>query len=424
MLDIKFIKSNPGVLDEAMRKRNKEPIEETLLKSEKKYKDLITRQQNLLEERNKLTKQFELSKKSGSDTYEIGMQMESLKNELSVLKADLFESENEFFEIMSSIPNIPHQDCPVGKDEEDDLEIRRFGNVQQFDFTPLEHFELGEKNGMMDFKKSASVAGSRFVFLFGKLARLERCIAQFMLDVHTKEYGYIEVYPPLILNKESMFGVGQLPKFEEDLFKTTLGSYLIPTAEACLTNINRDSIINESELPIRLTAYTPCFRSESGAAGKDTKGMIRQHQFGKVELVSIVSQDSEESEHERMTEAAESILKKLKLPFRTVLLCTGSMGFSSAKTYDIEVWLSGQGGYREISSCSRCGTFQARRMNTRYNDSKSGQKLFVCTLNGSGLAVGRCLIAIMENNQRKDGSIKIPEALIPYFGEEQIKPQT
>ena len=274
---------------------------------------------------------------------------------------------------------------------------------------------------MMDFEKSAKMAGSRFVLLFNKIAKLERALAQFMLDVHTKENGYTEVYVPLILNSSCMFGVGQLPKFEEDLFKTTIGSYLIPTAEASLTNIHRESILQESDLPLRYTAYTPCFRSEAGSAGRDTAGMLRQHQFGKVELVSITTPDLEIEEHERMTSCAEGILKRLELPFRTVCLSTGDMGFSSEKTYDLEVWLPSQNMYREISSCSRCGTFQARRMNTRFSNTKTGKNEFVATLNGSGVAVGRCLIAVMENYQQNNGTIVIPDALRPYYGANTIE---
>jgi seryl-tRNA synthetase len=275
---------------------------------------------------------------------------------------------------------------------------------------------------MMNFERATKIAGSRFVFLFGELARLERALAQFMLDIHTRENSYTEVYVPLILEKHAMFGVGQLPKFEDDLFKTSLGSYLIPTAEASLTNIFHNEIINEDDLPLRFTAYTPCFRSEAGSAGKDTAGMLRQHQFGKVELVSITTPDQSIEEHERMTECAEGILKKLELPFRTVVLSTGDMGFSSEKTYDIEVWLPGQGKYREISSCSRCNSFQARRMNTRFKNKSTKKNEFVHTLNGSGLAVGRCLIAVLENYQNKDGSINIPSALVPYFGGDVIRP--
>ncbi len=273
---------------------------------------------------------------------------------------------------------------------------------------------------MMDFEKSARIAGSRFVFLFSEIARLERALAQFMLDIHTKENGYTEVYVPLILEQEAMFGVGQLPKFEEDLFKTTIGSYLIPTAEASLTNIHNGEILSETDLPLRYTAYTPCFRSEAGSAGRDTVGMLRQHQFGKVELVSITTPEQSVAEHERMTECAEGILKKLNLPFRTVVLSTGDMGFSSEKTYDLEVWLPGQDKYREISSCSRCNNFQARRMNTRYKNETTGKNEFVHTLNGSGIAVGRCLIAVMENYQQKNGTIEIPAVLIPYFGKDRI----
>ncbi len=346
--------------------------------------------------------------------------MDAIKTKLEKINAIEVSRKLDLNTILHSIPNIPSDECPVGVDESANLEIRRFGIPKKFDFKPLEHYEIGEKLGMMDFKNASKIAGSRFVLLYSKIAKLERALAQFMLDTHTKENGYTEVYVPLILNKESMFGVGQLPKFEEDLFKTTIESYLIPTAEASLTNIHKDSILQEEEFPKRYTAYTACFRSEAGSAGKDTRGMLRQHQFGKVELVSITSPEQSKTEHERMTECAEGILKKLGLPFRTVVLCTGDMGFSSEKTYDIEVWLPGQNMYREISSCSRCGNFQARRMNSKFKNNKTKKNEYVHTLNGSGIAVGRCLIAILENYQNQNGNVSIPDALIPYFGEKII----
>ena len=420
MIDINFIKANPGILDEALVNRNKEPVEKKLLELEENYRSLQTELQKLQETRNVKSAEFGKAKSQGADVSEIQKYMEELKNELAKKTEALNSAKNIYQNLLCSIPNIPSKECPVGKDESANVEIRKFGTPRNFSFKPLEHYELGQNLNMMDFDRASRIAGSRFVFLFKELAKLERALAQFMLDVHTKENGYTEVYVPLILEQQAMFGVGQLPKFEEDLFKTTIGSYLIPTAEASLTNIFNGEIISEKELPLRFTAYTPCFRSEAGAAGRDTKGMLRQHQFGKVELVSITTPEQSVEEHERMTSCAEGILKKLNLPFRTVVLSTGDMGFSSEKTYDLEVWLPGQNMYREISSCSRCNSFQARRMNTRFKREKTKKNEFVHTLNGSGIAVGRCLIAVIENYQQKDGSIEIPEVLVPYFGKELI----
>ena len=420
MVDINFVRKNPGILDNALKNRNKDPVETKLLDLDEKSRASQTKLQELQQERNKNSEAFGKAKAKGDNVGELQQRMEVLKKEMAEMTDVVNKSKAEFMELLATIPNIPSDECPVGVDENANVEIRRFGTPRQFDFKPLEHHELGANLGMMDFEKSARIAGSRFVFLFSEIARLERALAQFMLDIHTKENGYTEVYVPLILEQKAMFGVGQLPKFEEDLFKTTIGSYLIPTAEASLTNIHNGEILSEKELPLRYTAYTPCFRSEAGSAGRDTVGMLRQHQFGKVELVSITTPEQSVTEHERMTECAEGILKKLNLPFRTVVLSTGDMGFSSEKTYDLEVWLPGQDKYREISSCSRCNNFQARRMNTRYKNEETGKNEFVHTLNGSGIAVGRCLIAVMENYQQKDGTIEIPAALIPYFGKDRI----
>ena len=421
MIDINFVRKNPGILDTALKNRNKVPVEKQLIELDEKLRLSQTKLQELQQERNKSSEEFGQAKSKGKDTCDLQKKLEIIKIEIARLSEEVANAKVAFMDLLVSIPNIPSDECPIGCDETANVEIRRFGEPKQFDFTPKEHHEIGTKLGMMDFERSAKIAGSRFVFLYSELARLERALAQFMLDIHTKENGYTEVYVPLILEQKAMFGVGQLPKFEEDLFKTTIGSYLIPTAEASLTNIHNGEILSEKELPLRYTAYTPCFRSEAGSAGRDTVGMLRQHQFGKVELVSITTPDKSIEEHERMTECAESILKRLNLPFRTVVLSTGDMGFSSEKTYDLEVWLPGQDKYREISSCSRCNSFQARRMNTRYKNEKTGKNEFVHTLNGSGIAVGRCLIAVMENYQQKDGTIAIPEALIPYFGKDEIK---
>ncbi len=420
MLNINFIRKNPGVLDQALKNRCKDLVEEKLLELDRINREAIQKLQENQEKRNELSEQFAKAKSSGDKDLEQSLmqQMEQLKAEHTDLSEKAEIANKNFSDLLVTIPNIPSDECPIGPDETANVEVRRVGTPKTFDFKPLSHFELGEKLGMMDFTRAARMAGARFVLLYDKIAKLERALAQFMLDLHTKEHGYQEVYTPLILQGHSMFGVGQLPKFEEDLFKTTVDSYLIPTAEASLTNIYNDEIISADQLPYRFTAYTPCFRSEAGSAGRDTRGMLRQHQFGKVELVSITTPEQAVEEHERMTACAEKVLSLLGLPFRTVVLSTGDMGFCSQKTYDIEVWLPSQDCYREISSCSRCGDFQARRMNTRFKQDKKNE--FVHTLNGSGVAVGRCLIAVMENYQTKDGHIVIPETLRSYCGFDEI----
>ena len=319
-------------------------------------------------------------------------------------------------EIISALPNLPASDVPDGADETGNVEVisRRSGVAPAVN-NAREHFELGEALGQMDFARAAKVSGARFVFLTGTLARLERALGNFMIDLHTREFGYTEISPPLLVRSDAVFGVGQLPKFEEDLFRTTTDHWLIPTAEVPLTNLVREDILDEAALPLRFTAWTPCFRAEAGAAGKDTRGMIRMHQFSKVELVSIVAPEQSDAEHERMTDCAQEVLKRLGLHHRVMTLCTGDMGFAARKTYDIEVWLPGQNRFREISSCSNCGDFQARRMNSRYRSQKEKSPRFVHTLNGSGLATGRTLVAILENYQNEDGSISIPDALRPYM---------
>lgn len=417
MLDINFIRKNPGVLDQALENRGKEKLENKLLELDKINREAILKLQQNQEQRNLLTNEFVKVKGNKDEEEKILTKMNQLKAENNELTENARIANENYINLLATIPNMPFEECPIGIDETFNKEIRRVGDVREFDFQPLSHDELGEKDHMIDFERSSRIAGSRFVFLFDKIAKLERALAQFMLDLHTKEHGYKEVYVPLILNKDAMYGVGQLPKFEEDLFKTNSGGYLIPTAEASLTNIFNNEIISEDILPLRFTAYTPCFRSEAGAAGRDTKGMLRQHQFGKVELVSITTPEQSRDEHERMTNCAERVLQLLDLPYRTVVLSTGDMGFASRKTYDIEVWLPSQNCYREISSCSNCGDFQARRMNTRFKRDKKTE--FVHTLNGSGIAVGRCLIAVMENYQTKDGKIKIPEVLRKYFDYEE-----
>ena len=421
MIDINLIKTNSEILKNALLHRNKQDVTDELLELHNKYLTVVTQLQNAREERNKLTEEFAKAKRSGNDeTIKILTEkLNALKTNISLLETSEIDSQNKYKELLYTIPNIPDEECPIGKDETSNKVLKQVGTPKQFSFKPKEHNELGESLGLMDFKRAAKISGARFVFLFADLCRLERALAQFMLDLHRKN-GYNEVYVPLIVQYNTMFGTGQLPKFEEDLFKTTINTYLIPTAEVSLTNIYNNEILKEDELPIRVTAYTPCFRSEAGSAGKDTTGMIRQHQFTKVELVSITTPDQSKEEHERMTCCAEEVLEKLELPFQRVLLSTGDMGFSSEKTYDLEVWLPGQNQYREISSCSRCNTFQARRMNTRYKNEKTKKNEFVHTLNGSGVAVGRCLIAVMENYQQEDGSIVIPSVLQKYMDGQKI----
>jgi seryl-tRNA synthetase len=348
---------------------------------------------------------------------------ERLKAEVAEIKATIQKGEAEereidqkIAELLAGIPNTPADDVPLGKDEHDNVEVRRWGTPKTFDFAPKQHFDLGEALGQMDFDTAAKISGARFVLLKGKLARLERALAQFMLDLHTEVHGCTEVNPPYLVKSESAYGTGNLPKFAEDLFRTENGYWLIPTAEVPVTNIVRDEIVEEASLPYRFTAWTPCFRSEAGSAGRDTRGMIRLHQFNKVELVTIATPETSAAEHERMTANAEAVLQRLGLPYRTIVLCTGDMGFSSQKTYDIEVWLPGQNAYREISSCSNCGDFQARRMNARMRPTEGKGTRFVHTLNGSGVAVGRCLVAVLENYQNADGSVTVPEALRPYMG--------
>jgi len=432
MLDIKWIRDNPQALADALAKRPsyaasaQSTVDDVLAKDE-------ARRAHLGELQAKQERRNAASKEIGNAMRDKNMDLaETLKGEVNEIKAFIQNGEARERELdkalndaLSVLPNVPLPDVPLGADEHDNVEVRRFGEAliaqrqPRMGNKPKEHFEIGERLGMMDFERAAKLSGSRFTVLSGKLARLERALGQFMLDTHTTEHGYTEVQPPLMVREEALYGTGQLPKFEEDLFFTPHGESrlgLIPTAEVPLTNLVREEITAHDKLPLRFTALTPCFRSEAGSAGRDTRGMLRQHQFYKVELVSITDQESSLAEHERMTECAEAVLKKLELPFRTVALCTGDMGFGAQKTYDIEVWLPGQNSYREISSCSVCGDFQARRMNARYKDRDGKGNLFVHTLNGSGTAVGRALIAVMENYQNEDGSVTIPEALRPYMG--------
>ncbi|MDR3285675.1 MAG: serine--tRNA ligase [Holosporales bacterium] len=417
MLDIKIIRENPELLDQAMLARGKESISKELLILDIALRSAIKETQEIQEQKNQHAKLMQNCSKDKTGIAEEGAK---LREKLSKKEEEVEQVRKKFKEKMLEIPNIPDSSCPIGKDENDNVEICKWGTLPSFDFTPEEHHVLGEKLGYLDTQRAVKISGSRFALLIGPLARLERAVAQFMLDTHTAEYGYQEIYVPQLVKEEIMYGTAQLPKFRLDQFQTVDNMWLIPTAEVSLTNLVREEIIAEKDLPIRMTAYTQCFRSEAGSAGRDIQGIFRLKQFSKVELVSITTPEQEQAEHERMTAAAENILQKLELPYRVVCLCTGDMGFASKKTYDIEVWLPGQNKYREISSCSMCGNFQARRMEAKYRTSDKKVN-FVCTLNGSGLAVGRTVLAIMENYQQKDGSIAVPKLLQKYIGTDLIK---
>ncbi len=423
MFDIRQIRDNPEAFDKAMARRGLDPVAARILAMDEENRAIVTELQGLQSRRNAASRQIGQAKAAGDEE-----RARSLMEEVSALKSDMAaleekqrQAEQALNALLSALPNLPQDDVPDGADEDENVEIRRWGDIRDFPFTPKAHEEIGEALGQMDFPAAARIAGSRFTVLKGGLARLERALAQFMLDVQTGAHGYLEVSPPYLVRDESLFGTGQLPKFAEDLFRTTDDRWLIPTAEVPLTNLVREQIVAAEDLPMRFTALTPCFRSEAGAAGKDTRGMFRQHQFSKVEMVSITTPEESAAELERMTACAEEILKRLNLPFRTVALCTGDLGFSARKTYDVEVWLPAQNRYREISSCSVCGDFQARRMKARFRAAGEKQTRFVHTLNGSGLAVGRALVAVLENYQNGDGSVTVPEALRPYMnGAERI----
>ena len=419
MLDIQRLRSDIDAVRERLAARGYTLDIAAFQKLEGERKTLQTRTQDLQAARNTLSKQIGLLKGKGEDTAAVMAEVARLKSDLEANEARLDALLKEMEAFVSTIPNLPQEDVPVGASAEDNVEIHRWGTPRTFDFTVKDHVDLGEALGQIDFSTAAKLSGARFSLLKGGIARLHRAIAQFMLDVHTQEHGYTEVYAPYLVNAASMFGTGQLPKFEADLFKILRPDaeplYLIPTAEVPVTNIVRDEILGAEALPLKFVCHTPCFRSEAGSYGKDTRGMIRQHQFDKVELVQITTAAQSNAAHEALTRHAETILEKLALPYRRVVLCTGDMGFSSAKTYDLEVWLPAQNTYREISSCSNFEAFQARRMQARYRNEKNKPEL-VHTLNGSGLAVGRTLVAILENYQNADGSITIPQALRPYLG--------
>ncbi len=416
MHDIRWIRDNPDAFDAALARRGLAPESASLTALDTRRRQAQTEAQTLQSERNALSKEIGRAKSEGRDAGDIIARVGAMKDRLGELEAEQKEAEAALTAALEVIPNLPFEDVPVGPDEAANVELRRVGEQPDFDFEPKQHFDLGEALGEMDFDTAASLSGARFVLLSGRLARLERALAQFMLDTHTGEFGYTEISPPVLVRDHVLYGTGQLPKFAGDQYRTEEGMWLIPTAEVPLTNIAAGQVVDESALPRRYTAFTLCFRSEAGAAGRDTRGMLRQHQFSKVEMVSIAHPDGSEAELERMTGCAEEILKRLGIHYRVVVLSTGDMGFGARKTYDLEVWLPGQGAYREISSCSNCGDFQARRMNARYRPAGGKGTRFVHTLNGSGLAVGRTLIAVMENCQQADGSIAVPEALRPYMG--------
>ena len=415
MHDIKKIRENPSDLDKLLAKRKHPPVSNQIIELDEKNREIIGELQVIQEERNaksKLIGEY-AAKEKNDEAAKLKAEVTSLKDKMQELENSQREKQEELNTVLSSLPNNPADDVPVG-DESLNKEIKLEGNKKEFTFTPKEHDELGENLNMMSFEQATKISGARFVVQSGLIARMERAISNFMLDLHTNEFGYTEMNVPILVKDQSVYGVGQLPKFKDDLFKTTDDYWLIPTAEVPLSNMTRESIIDILDLPKRYVSHTPCFRSEAGAAGKDTRGIMRQHQFYKVELVSLTSESQSKDEHERMLSCAEEVLKRLNLHYRVVILSSEDMGFAAQKTYDIEVWLPGQKAYREISSCSNCGDFQARRMNSRYKEGKETK--FLHTLNGSGLAVGRTLISILENYQNEDGTVQVPDALIPYMG--------
>ncbi|MFM5948775.1 MAG: serine--tRNA ligase [Novosphingobium sp.] len=417
MHDIKFIRENPEAFDAGLARRGLEPQAAAILSLDAERRAVATRMQEAQSRRNDASKLIGAAMGRGDkdEAERLKGEVATLKDTLPALEAEERELTQRLSDVLAIIPNMPHESVPQGSDETDNVEVSRWGTPRSFAFSPKEHADLGPPLGL-DFETGALISGARFTFLRGQMARLQRAIGQFMVDHQTGVNGYTECATPVLVRDEAMYGTDKLPKFAEDSFRTTDGRWLIPTSEVSLTSSVMGQIIDDAALPMRMTALTLCFRSEAGAAGKDTRGFIRQHQFEKCELVSVVRPQDSEAEHERMTGAAESILQALELPYRKVLLCTGDMGFGARKTYDLEVWLPGQDTYREISSCSNCGDFQARRMNARYRPEGGKGTAFVHTLNGSGLAVGRTLVAVLENYQQEDGSVEVPAALLPYMG--------
>ena len=421
MLDVKFVRENIDGVEQALKNRGSALSLDTFSKLDVERRDQLAKVEVLKARRNAVSQEVAKMKKAGENADSIIEEMRLVGDEISALDNELREVEANLEGLLLEIPNVPHHSVAIGKDEDDNVEVRKWGEIPHFDYEPKAHWDIGEGLDILDFERAAKVTGARFAFYKGLGARLERALISFMLDLHTEEHGYTEFLPPFIVNKDSMIGTGQLPKFAEDMFKLEgLDYYLIPTAEVPVTNYHRDEILMIDDLPKYYTAYSACFRAEAGSAGRDTRGLIRQHQFNKVELVKFVKPEDSYEELEKLTVNAEEVLKKLGLPYRTILLCTGDMGFASAKTYDIEVWLPSQNKYREISSCSNFEDFQARRAGIRFRRELKGKPELVHTLNGSGLAVGRTLSAILENYQQADGSVIIPEVLRPYMGGREV----
>ncbi len=416
MFDLRWIRQNPDRFDLGLKRRGVAPAADRILALDADRRGAQTELQVLQTRRNDASKEIGRARKAGADPVALVAEVAALKHRMRVLEEAGRGLDAGIEAALSDLPNLPAEDVPDGEDESANLVLRHVGEPPAFDFPARDHVALGEGLRQMDFAAAAKLSGSRFVVLTGALARLERALGSFMIDLHREEFGYTEVSPPALVRETALIGTGQLPKFGDDLFRTTTDHWLIPTAEVPLTNLVADKILDEDELPLRYVALTQCFRSEAGAAGRDTRGMLRQHQFAKVELVSIARPEDSGEEHDRMTSAAETVLQRLELPYRVVVLSTGDTGFAAQKTYDIEVWLPGQGGYREISSCSNCGDFQARRMRARYRPQAHKSTAFVHTLNGSGIAVGRALIAVLENGQQADGAVRIPAALRSYLG--------
>ncbi len=423
MLDLKFVREHLDQVKRALELRGSQISLDRFQELDEKRRHLIQRVEELRNKRNTVSQQIGKIKKEGGDAGALIEEMKQVGQSIKELEAQLENIQEEIDRIMLSLPNIPHDSVPIGKSEEDNVVVKRWGDIPSFSFEPVPHWEIGEKTGILDFKRAAKITGSRFVVYMGLGAMLERALINFMLDLHREKHGYMEVMPPVIVNSASLYGTGQLPKFEEDLFRLNFKDYyLIPTAEVPVTNLHRDEILSEEELPKYYAAYTPCFRSEAGSYGRDVKGIIRQHQFNKVELVKFVRPDTSYDELESLLMDAEEVLQLLEIPYRVVTLCTGDLGFSAAKTYDIEVWLPGQDRFCEISSCSNFEDFQARRANIRYRPKGKKKTRFVHTLNGSGLAVGRTVVAILENYQQEDGSVRIPKKLIPYMNNVEVIP--
>jgi len=417
MLDIKLLRDHLDEVKARMSTRGIPVDWDQFVSLDRERRDAVANTERLKEKKNRLSGEIGKLKKSGGDASALMREVEELSEAIRSSEGPLADIEARFEQLMLTLPNLPHASVKVGKDERDNREVRRWGEPPKFGFAPKNHWDIGEELGILDFARAAKIAGARFAVYRGAGAKLERALINFMLDLHTEENGYKEMLPPALVNRAALVGTGQLPKFEDDLFHVAPGDYfLIPTAEVPLTNLHRDEMLERDELPIKYVAYTPCFRSEAGSYGKDVRGLIRQHQFNKVEMVKLTEPEDSYNELETMVRNAEDVLKRLELPYRVVELCTGDMGFGAAKTYDLEVWLPGQNTYREISSCSNCEEFQARRANIRYRKEKKGRPLFVHTLNGSGLAVGRTLVAVLENYQQEDGSVIIPNALRDYMG--------